>query len=89
MLLERLKSSDKLKVWASKLNLTIDEVNELVSSSASIKRCNTIDDLPSIGNANILYIITDSYSAYVWNPDTIQYVQINKIKQIICGDSNV
>lgn len=64
------------------------------SPTASVKRLKTFDDLPSVGDPNVLYIITETYDSYIWDSDKIQFRQLNeitennlKINTITCGDS--
>lgn len=74
------------------INETTNEYEEYISDT--VKRYKSFSDLPSAGKANVIYLITDTYDIYAWNPDKIQYIQLNNIKQdiqidkIICGDAN-
>lgn len=74
------------------INKTTNDYEEYISDT--VKRYKSFSDLPSAGKANVIYLITDAYDIYAWNPDKIQYVQLNNKKQdiqidkIICGDSN-
>lgn len=85
-------SEDGILSWSNSGNLpNPPDVN--IKGKSLLCRCNTLDDLPSVGDSDTIYLIIDTYDIYAWDPDNIQFIKLNKINNlkinsIICGDSS-
>ena len=85
------KALNRHKEQIKKIDKKLDSLLNIINEKGEIEIYNSIDELPTTGKENILYICEVENKIYRWDDTNIKYYCVgsnyDEIKEIYCGGS--